>query len=499
MSTEDLQKTFKGLFDAVTKPKQGSTFEDEMKLFKICQASMSLEQLSASNGNQLGIVPDVSVLNEVLRGCASKGDATKAITILQRMTKDFGVRPTDKSREIVAYACVKAGDHDKALQLLTSLDVISNLGQFVVWRMIRDCLAKDESDKAWDLFDGLRSKVLPAPEICGSMLMNCGKHDMVEKAFKTYRELQAQGLTPHWITHSALIYAASKRKEYYEKATELFREMESTRMQMDIRVYNNMLQATSKTADVATALELWNRLQDSEDEKLQINSITVSNMLWTLASVETAVDKISKRPYHYDMNPDELKRTAKEVFDYAVTKEITPNAFMLNAYLAVMANHNEVEDAEPIFNSTFGKFNVTPTPATYEIMLKMYDASQNYAKTCEILELAKQKNVPLGIEAWRAAVRTAALTKHLPEAVDWLKSMVAAGHRPSVDSLRVLHLRLCEEEKWQLRKEMGELCLPPVVIPTNPYQAWRQRSASLAELLAKVYGKAAPKLATKLD
>lgn len=484
----------------MTKPKQGSTFEDEMKQFKINRASVqTVEQLLATNGNQSGIVPDVTVLNEVLRGCASKGDAKQALTILQRMTKDFGVRPTDKTKEIVAYACVKAEEHDKALELLTSLDSISSLGQFIVWKMIRSCLAKDQSEKAWDLFEGLRSKLLPAPEICGSMLMNCGKHDLVEKAFKTYRELQAQGLAPHWITHSALIYAASKRKEYYEKATELFREMESTRMQMDIRVYNNMLQATSKTADVATALELWNRLQDSDDAALQINSITVSNLLWTLAAAETSTDKISKRPYHYDMNVDDLKKTAKDVFEYVVAKNISPNAFTLNAYLAVMANHNQVEEAELIFQSTFEKFNVAHTPATFEIMLKMYDAAQNYEKTSELLGLAKQKNMSLGMEAWRAAVRTAALTKHLPEAIDWLKSMVSAGHRPSIESLRALHLRLCEEEKWQLRTVMGELCLPPATVPVNPYQAWRHRSAALADLLAKVYGKAAPKLATKLD
>lgn len=332
------------------------------------------------------------------------------------------------------------------------------------------------------------------------MLMNCGRHDLVEKAFKTFREIQAQGLQPHWLTHSALIYAASKRKEYYPKAVELFREMEGHRMPMDIRVYNHMLHATSKVADIATALELWNRLQESTDAKLKINDYTVANFLWTLAAVETGEDKISKRTYHYEMDSSELKRVAIEAFtDARKNHNIVPNTHVMNAYLAVMANHNMVEEAESIFHQEIKSFGLSPTPATFEIMLKMYDQQRNFDKTKELMEDVKKRSLSIGAEAWRAAIRTAALTTNLQVAIEWLRSMVSAGHRPSVEQMQVLHLRLCEEEKWQLRKEMGDLCLPPIKAPNNPFTDWRRRSVAIADLLEKVYGKDAPKLATKVD
>ncbi len=393
----------------------------------------------------------------------------------------------------MANVYLKTGDEDKALKILASVEKVSMLGQFVVWKMIRNALVKDNSVLAWDLFDGLRSKVLPAPEICSTIMMNCGKHDLIEKAFKTYRELQAQGHEPHYLTHSALIYVACKRKEYYARAIELFRQMEANRMNIDIRVYNNLLLGTAKSGDLTTALELWNRLQESTDEKLKINSITIANMLWSLASVETPTDKISKRPFKYDMNPEELRTTAKDIYNL----DVKTDAYTVNAYLAVLANHNFIEEAEQVFWTHFTANGVVHNPSTYEIMLKMYDFKQDFEKTVELMTKAEASKIVLGFESWRAAIRTAALTTNLPTAIDWLKKMVAAGYKPSIENLKVLHLRLCENEKWQLRKEMGDLCLPPIVEPKNPYTTWRKRSLAVAELLKRVYGKDAPKLATK--
>lgn len=269
-------------------------------------------------------------------------------------------------------------------------------------------------------------------------------------------------------------------------------------MPIDIRVYNNMLQATAKVADVATGLELWNRLLS--EKSLVPNEITVANLLWTLASVETEEDKISKRSYHYDGNPAELKQLAFNVFEAAKDELKVPiNSYILNGLLAVMANHNFVQEAEEIFTKRFTSLGLAHTAATYEIILKMYDAQRSFEKTVELLEEAKTKKLVLSQEAWRAAIRTASLTTNLQTAIQWLKEMVNAGYKPSEQELRALHLRLCEEEKWHLRQEMGKVCLPPVEPSPNPYTDWRQRSMRIAKLLEKVYGKDAPQLATKLD
>lgn len=507
-----------GIFDSICKPNSAGTpsrlprtvnsFDEPMRQVK---SALRLEGLPSGTAvrritaetvesgleqaRQGELLADVTTLNNSLRQLAGLSEADRADRLLKRMTRDFGVRPTDQSREIVAFAHVKAGHADAALRMLGTVEEISPLGQFVVWKLMREALDQHDSEMAWSLFEGLRAKTLPVPEVCSVILAHCGKQDRIELALKTYQELQAQGLAPNELTHSALIYAAAKRRAFYPKAVALFKEMETNRMPIDIRVYNNLLMGASKVGDLHTGLELWNRVQ--EEGSPAINQHTVSNMLWTLAAVETAENKISRRRYHYDLEPAELKATAEAVVRHAEQSGVVINPHILTAHLAVLANHNFIEEAEALFWTRLSEHR--PAPSSFEILLKMYDAALNYSKTEHLVAFSKEHHVSLGFEAWRAAIRTAALTSHLPQSIEWLKEMVAAGHRPRVDDLRALHLRLCENEKWELRRVMGELCLPPAQIPSNPYTNWRKRSVAIAELLAKVYGKAAPSLATKLE
>lgn len=359
-------------------------------------------------------------------------------------------------------------------------------------------MRSDKQTVAWDLFNRLREKILPSPEISATMIMSCGKNDYVEKAFKVYKELLAQGLTPNSHTHSALIYAGSKRKEFYPQIVDLFKEMQSLGMSIDIRVYNHLLVGCGKVADLQTALSLWDQLCSGETN-LFPTEVTVANMLWALASVETEVDKISLRQFHYDMNPEELKKNAEDVYDWAVSAGLPINGYVKNAFLAVMTNHVFVERAEQIFKDLVSGSNKDALPHSYELMLKLYDSAEDYPKSQALILNAQATGIKLSFEAWRAGVRTAALTDHLEESVETLQCMVNAGHRPSVKDIKALHLRLCENEKWTLKKRMDELCLPPVKPSINPFTTWRQRSVKLHNLLKDVYGKEAPSLTTKID
>lgn len=228
------------------------------------------------------------------------------------------------------------------------------------------------------------------------------------------------------------------------------------------------------------------------------NTATVTNLLWVIASVETTGDKISLRPYHYDMNPEELKALANQVLSWCKEMDLPINGYLLNAYLAVMTNHNFVSEAELIFEEMLPKYG-QPTSHSFELMLKLYDSTGNFQGTQKLIEQSRQSGLGLSFEAWRAAIRSAASTTHLKESIDYLRAMVNAGHKPSLEDLKLLHLRLCENEKWELRKQMGDLCLIPPETANNPYTSWRKRSILLHHLLQDVYGKDAPELATKLD
>jgi len=147
------QAIFKSLFDTLSKPKQdANTFEAEMRLFKSVQLlnpirailpNRSQDQSPSSKDLMMAldciktssITPDAGLLEDLLRICANHAAPTQAQQLLSRMGREFGVKATEKSKEILAYAHLKAGDSDAALQILSSLTTISNCTPLNVFRL----------------------------------------------------------------------------------------------------------------------------------------------------------------------------------------------------------------------------------------------------------------------------------------------------------------------------------------------------------------------------
>jgi hypothetical protein len=198
------------------------------------------------------------------------------------------------------------------------------------------------------------------------------------------------------------------------------------------------------------------------------------------------------------MNPEELRTTAHSIIEWATDSGIEINNHVKTAYLAVMAMHKFVPDAEAIFK-TIPASDKKATSCAFELMFKLYDTTLNFEATQALIERSKVEDIPIPPEGWRAAIRTAALTNHFDEAIESLKGMNAAGIKPTRDEIKALHLRLCEHEEWALHRQMSELSLPAATANKDNYVTWRKRSIELSKLLQNVYGKNAPQLATKID
>lgn len=124
--------------------KQGGTFEGEMQKFKAVQLLSPLKAVSAPFPEEQpmskdtrfqktleciktgAVVADLGLMQDLLRYCAMKSKPSEAIALLKQMPKDYGVKPTEYCKEILANAQLKAGDKDSALTTLASLKEITN-------------------------------------------------------------------------------------------------------------------------------------------------------------------------------------------------------------------------------------------------------------------------------------------------------------------------------------------------------------------------------------
>lgn len=277
-------------------------------------------------------------------------------------------------------------------------------GQSVINSTLLTLFKRKQDEKAWELFDSLRSKTLPTPIVASTMLTRCGKLGESEKAFLTYSQLMAQGMTPNAPCSTALILAASKRKEYYGRAIELFRQMDLLQLPIELPVYNNLLYACGKVADLRTALTLWERVLTSTD--LVPNEYTCCNFLWALAAVEVPGIKLSKRSFMYDVKPEVIMSAVTQVRDYMKDRDIPLTAHATSALLAVYSNYGRRTEAEALF---WGDACKAKTPYYYELMFKLYDNIKNYEAAISVHRQLAIDKLIVPYEGWRALIRSAAL------------------------------------------------------------------------------------------
>lgn len=378
-----------------------------------------------------------------------------------------------------------------------------HIAQQVFFEAITDYIKRDNATSILRVYDILRGKTIPEPIISQHVIRFLGKKDETEKAFKIYRELKAQGMLANYAVMQSMLYAFSRRKEYFNRALEIFRQMQVLKMPVTVHEYNNLLYGCGKVADLQTGLMLWNQFNstiDSNNEKkegIKPNSISYSSILWVLASVETKNDKISKRSFSYDLNVIKLAESAHKIYNEAIERGFVNHGAMITAYLAVFANHLLREETERIFNNEFQRFNVPRAPLAYEIMFKLYDSTRCYDAMIKLKDQMHMENIKLTYEGWRAIIRTAALCDKLKEAIQFIREMIDNGFEPRSYALKVLKLRLIERSEWKLKEQFDELVPEMKSADESKSFALRKRTIVINTFLKKQYGLNAPKLATK--
>lgn len=287
------------------------------------------------------------------------------------------------------------------------------MGQHVYYSLIRTAIRREDDKEAWRLFDQLRGRSLPRPIIASTMLNRCAYLERPELAFKTWTELCTQGMLANAPCLEALIYAASKRTDYYARALGCFRELEALGLPCSLRIYNHMLQVAAKNADLATAISIWRKLLEGSDPAISPNEHSYASFLWSLASVETPEYRLSKnRPFVYgSIESAELIETAWQILDHAIAHGIPINGKILSAGLAIFSNNGCVESARRLWNEWFPKYNIQHSPFAYELMFKLFDTVRDWPRTAalwqDMQEQRQDKLLPY--EGWRAMIRTAAL------------------------------------------------------------------------------------------
>lgn len=245
--------------------------------------------------------------------------------------------------------------------------------------------------------------------------------------------------------------------------------------------------ACSKVGDTETALKIIKQVGDNPSEHI------FSNFFYTVASTESFKQQyIKSRQYRSQIEAKDLIDCAKEIFEKLKKLKLSNNR-VLSAYLACMTNHRDRLESERIFYHLMSVHHEDD----YEHMLKLYDSEQDCVAMEHLLQVADKENIKLSKLSLRAVARIFSHGKKYLESVNTVRMMKDEGMKPTFNEFKTVYYQLCQDDQSNLKAEMKLILAPSVQPCNNPFIPWRDRSKKIYNLLHRLYGPNAPKLATK--
>lgn len=393
------------------------------------------------------------------------------------------------------------------------------VGQCVYYHSIKAALEdKKKPELALQWYDRLIARMPPTPEICSLLLQHHIKKDEPERALWLFEGAVKQGMPRyHPITQNFLIQATAKRRHLYGEMWTLVRQLDTHGMgSATSAVYASILEACGRVGDLQSAMCTWRFLQRHDSASslnqlsanknivnniravnglLLIDGVVLTNMLYCLAAIDTDNNKISVRRniVHSKLKGKDLVGLSTKILSTMLAQgHVKMHPRLLHAYLAVACSHKMQELAERIFFVEFEKYGCGHSRPAIDIMMRMWDSVQRYEKAKALREWARQQNIALGLDAYRSLIRCAALSNKLDEAMchlgDMITNVYGGKQGPPHSSMRLLHLKIFEAERWDLHYRLVTMLDFPKPVKKNPMSAWRVRAEGLNEIFEHLYG-----------
>lgn len=352
--------------------------------------------------------------------------------------------------------------------------------------------------KAWQIFNQLRG---PLKKACtplsastyNSFIISFGKQKQAERAFKLYREMNQDNVIPNTDTLHSLVYACSKRKDYFQECFSLVKQLEDSGFTPTIETFNWMLHSCSRVSDLQTGKLIWERITTT----MTPDSNSFTGIFWLLASIETNQNSKSTNKICYpSISSDDICKEAKDFYNLLDTKypNIPITFQLLTSYLAVFTSHLDKQTSEDIFYNVYPE-RYLQLPISFQHMFEMYDTLHDYQSALSLKQYVTSRSSieKISFLGWRALIRTAAYNNQLDDALGYLEEMRRnTQYVPTVDSLKLVLFRCIEMEDWDNRSKLLSLCSPSPK-KTSKYSLWDERMGKINELLDIVYGKPAGK------
>ncbi|XP_057838735.2 pentatricopeptide repeat-containing protein At3g12770 [Cryptomeria japonica] len=200
--------------------------------------------------------PDVVSWNAMIAGYALNGFVKKALDIFKRMQL-AGVKPNSTTFASILPACAKVGALEQGMDIHQSIIESRLQSDVVVMSALVDMYAKcGRIEEARALFDkmSLRDAVS-----WNAMIVGYARNRILEKALKTFKQMQLAGVKPISTTFSSVLPVCAKMGAL-EQGMDIHQSIIKIGLLSDIPVANALIDMYAKCGSINKASDLFDKM-----------------------------------------------------------------------------------------------------------------------------------------------------------------------------------------------------------------------------------------------
>lgn len=213
-----------------------------------------------------GIIPDAWTYTTLIKGYIEHGDYQRARQIWREM-KEADVKPTTISYSVMVDGYIKMGDFARAQQLVNEMIQKEYHPPAIVFNSLLQGYVSTGNpqslEKALGVLDDMQSQgVAPLTDTFNTLMSAAVSADDTNLAFDLYDRMLKNGQYPDGLTYTILIQVYARQGRLTE-AVSIFETLtKDPNASIDIAAYNAMVDAFSRSGEMAAAEKMLERAQN---------------------------------------------------------------------------------------------------------------------------------------------------------------------------------------------------------------------------------------------
>ena len=309
--------------------------------------------------------------------------------------------------------------------------------------MIQSCVRNDRPERAWEIFDFMRTYkgIEPDEKHYTQMINACGTSRETEKAFVLFDELKYLGIQPNESHFTALITACARRSDFFFKGWETLEMMKLSGYFPTPVTYLALLQMCCQTPGRMTFAE---RMFDVIKDQNFLGSNEIGTKLWhTFMVGYTREIESCGSTARVAANLARVEAIMMEMQKLGVSTDMKLEEARLSAYVSA----SRIRTSETLFNEMQNKWGSQELGKgrAWTQMMKLYMNTRRPENALELWRKMREHKIETNMWDYEYVVGAMSRSGYVKSAMTFLREMRGKGWTVGAGVRRGL---LKKVEKW---------------------------------------------------